>query len=116
MNRLRSFVAVVVLAGASSCGWTVDSAREAGAQKTCDYMVRCSQVGSGKAYATRDECLTAQRTNFQNLWPTSTCASTLNPTNLDTCLKAIDASACGSVLDLLSTLTKCTAGTVCSGP
>ena len=115
MNHAR----LLLLSGLSllltGCGYTVESARETGAQKTCDYFVRCNQVGSGKAYATVQECLTSQRANFQTLWPSASCPS-INAANLDVCLKGIDASACGSVLDIISTLTKCQAALVCQAP
>jgi hypothetical protein len=118
MNRPLLVVLGLVVVGASGCGWTVESAREAGAQKACDYLVRCNYIGAGKNYASRDECLTAQRSSFQTLWPTASCG-TLNAANLDTCLKGIDAASCtglGAILDFASAVSKCTQPLVCQAP
>jgi hypothetical protein len=113
---LRSLGPLVLALATSGCGWTVESARETAAQKTCDYYVRCQQIGTGKAYASRDECVTQNRTSFLSLWPTATCGATLNTANLDLCLKGLDAAACNSGLDILSTLVKCAPANVCAAP
>jgi Family of unknown function (DUF6184) len=115
MNRLvlLSLVLVTVLAG---CGYTVESAREAAAQHTCDYAVRCNQVGTGKTYASRDECLTTQRSAYLTAWPTSTCANSLDSGNIDLCLKAWDATACDNLLALASTLVECSPLAICRAP
>jgi hypothetical protein len=97
----------------SGCGWSVETAREAAAQRTCDYYARCNEIGPGRNYESRDTCLTKQRSNWLDLWSTDACVNRINSANLDMCLRAIDNTQCGNVLDYLATLSKCQRSDVC---
>jgi hypothetical protein len=111
MRQLLWAVGIVCLA--SGCGWSVGSAREAAAQHTCTWYNKCSNIGSGKTYASFDECLTNQRSNWLNTWPSSSCDATINNPATDSCIAAIDNTACDSILDIANTAVKCSAYTVC---
>jgi Family of unknown function (DUF6184) len=99
----------------SGCGITIESARESAAQRSCSWFQSCKDIGPDKSYPSFEECLTKQRSSWLSAWPTASCdAGKLNPANLDVCLKAIDATTCGSFLDSLATLAKCDKSKVCS--
>ncbi len=99
----------------SGCGITIESARESAAQHSCNWYQSCKDLGTDKSYATFDECLTKQRSSWLTAWPTASCGpSQLNPSNLDVCLKAIDATTCGNVIDAIATFAKCDKSKVCS--
>ncbi len=104
---------VCIAAFIASCGWSVESARETLAQKTCDYFARCEHIGPGKTYESRDTCATKQRANWIDLLPTEKCGNHINSTNFDICARSIDNTQCGNTLDVLSTWSKCTASSVC---
>lgn len=107
---LIAMLGVVLLSG---CGWSVGSAREAAAQKSCDFYKRCNDIGQGQTYATMDECMTKQRANWLDTWPTNSCEGKLSGANVDICLNAIEATQCNNVLDLLATASKCARDKVC---
>ncbi|MFT3714329.1 MAG: DUF6184 family natural product biosynthesis lipoprotein [Archangium sp.] len=113
MNRLHS---ALVLAGSlvlSSCVSVVD-AREGGAQRSCRFEDKCGNVGSGKNYASFEECLTDKRSDFLDLWPTDRCDGKINPQALDTCFKAVDNTRCNDFIDAIATINKCGSGSVCT--
>lgn len=103
----------VLASGASGCGWSVSSAREAHAQKWCSYSSRCNDIGSGKLFASTDECLTHQRSIAIGLWPSADCDSKIDAKAVDACFKAIENTQCSNPLDLLATAVKCAKENVC---
>ena len=102
----------VLASGASGCGWSVSSAREAYAQKWCSYYSQCDDVGSGKLFASADECLTRQRSIALDLWPSADCDSKIDAKGVDVCFKAIEITQC-NIIDQAATILKCTKGNVC---
>lgn len=93
---------------------SVESARESAANQVCDFQNRCGEIGAGKSYANRAECMTQERANWMDAWPTSRCEKALDADKLDLCLKAWQSTSCGNLFDTLSTYGKCSAGEVCS--
>lgn len=110
----RSLLAALAALSVSAC-LNINDAREGGARRWCDYENKCGDIGSGQTYASYDDCLTRQRSDFLNYWPTSQCDGKVNGTALDTCYTAIQNTQCNNFIDQLATLSKCTAGDVCSG-
>lgn len=111
MNRL-AFVAVSFFVFTACLN--VESARESAAQHSCKYSEKCGDIGSGKAYATWDECLTKQRASWLDAWPSSSCEGKINAEKYDVCIKAVDNTQCDNFVDVLATATKCTRSEVCS--
>jgi hypothetical protein len=109
------YTSVVSLVLATGCGWTVPSAREAYAQKWCSHYVQCGNIGSGsgKDYATTDDCLTRYRSLALDLWPTADCDSKIDAQGLDMCLKAVENTKCNDLVDWAATNLKCTKADVC---
>jgi len=110
MRRLLG--AVALLSSLAGCGWNVGTAREAAAQHSCSWYNKCSEIGSGKTYASFDECLTQQRSFWLDAWSTANCG-TMNNSATDSCIAAIDNTQCSNALDFLATLSKCTSSSVC---
>jgi hypothetical protein len=109
MNKLLASALVLTLA---SCGATIESAREAIAQRVCALAERCNDFGSGKSYADKNACLIKQRSLQLDVLPSATCDQKLNATNYELCLKQIDAASC-SALELIPIGLKCSAAQVC---
>lgn len=112
MGRLLTVATAAVFF--SACGWSVEGARETASVEACDYFQRCMELGSGKTYASYDECLTKQRSYWLDAWPTAECSGKMNGANVDVCLKAIDNTACNSLIDFLATLDKCAKKNTCA--
>lgn len=115
MSKTYGWIVLALLA--SGCGYSVSGAREAYAQKQCALALKCDDVGSGKRYASTDECLIRHRADALTLWPTNTCEGKINSEALDRCLKTIEISQCADsisgVLDLANIVAKCNSGEVC---
>jgi hypothetical protein len=112
-GRMKKFCLALLAVSSLACGWTPASARSELASKSCDYSNRCGEIGSGKKYADRSECLTKQNAAWLDALPSSTCEGKINAANLDVCLKQIDASGCSNIIDTLSVFSKCNSGAVC---
>lgn len=103
----------VLASGASGCGWSVSSAREAYAQKWCSYHSQCGDIGSGKLFASTDECLIQQRSLSISLWPSADCDSKIDAKGIDVCLKAIEITQCNPVDQAATVVLRCNKGEVC---
>ena len=112
-NMTRTALIALSLTALTGC-LSLDSARESAASHVCDYENRCGNIGAGKSYANRSECMTHERASWMDAWPASQCEKTLDGDKLEVCLKAWEANACGNLFDTLSTYGKCSAGEVCS--
>jgi len=105
-------------AGASSCGGVTDervAARDKATKAACDRYDTCELIGPnmGQAYVTYDSCTTVWRSNFEQMWPASTCRQ-INQQMLNVCLSAIAATNCMG-FDFVGTLLKCQAQDICLG-
>ena len=112
-------VIAMALGLAVSCGsnHSQASARDAVTDASCDFYMRCDQIGSGKTYANRDTCEVQVRASWDTAWPVQTCDGKINSDQLKVCLSAIAATECGNALDVLNTLlNKCPQDKICSGP
>jgi hypothetical protein len=110
IRNLALSTAFFALAGCLS----VVDAREGGAQRTCRFQDRCGNIGSGQHYATFADCLTEQRSDFLNTWPTDRCDGRINGETLNVCYQAIDNTQCNNLVDYFATLSKCQSSDVCT--
>ncbi len=110
IRNLALSVGLLALTGCVS----VQDARENAAQRTCKFEQRCGNVGSGQRYASNDECLTNQRSEFLNRWTTDRCDKRINGETLNLCLQAIENTQCNNFVDALATYSKCEANDVCT--
>ena len=97
----------------TGCVSVVD-AREGGAQRNCRFEDRCGNVGSGKRFASYEECLTSKRAFFQDAWPTDRCDGRINGETLNVCYTAIENTQCNNLVDFIATISKCESGDVCT--
>ena len=110
---------VVALALATGCGsdHSQANARDAVTDASCDWYMRCGEIGPGKTHENRDSCEVQVRANWDTAWPVAACDGKINSEQLDICLDAIALTECGNGLDVLNTLAnKCPQAKICSGP
>ena len=93
------------------------SARDAVTKASCDWLMACGEIGTGKQYTSRDSCDVQVRAQWDQAWPAAMCEGKINNEQLDICLSAIRITECGNGADVLNTLAnKCPTAKVCSGP
>jgi hypothetical protein len=112
-------LAAVTLAVLASCGsdHSQASARDAVTEASCDWYMRCGQIGPGLTHATRDSCEVQVRASWDQAWPVAACDGKINLAQLDICLDSIAVTECGNGLDVLNTLlNRCPQARICSGP
>ena len=110
---------IVVWGLAMGCGsdHSQASARDAVTDASCDWYMRCGEIGPGKTHANRDSCEVQARASWDTAWPVEACDGKINNEQLDICLDAIALTECGNGLDVLNTLAnKCPQAKICSGP
>ena len=93
---------------------SVEGAREGAAQRHCKFEERCGNIGSGKTYASVQECLTSKRADWQNIWPTDRCEGRINGETLNVCYTAIENTQCNNIVDFFATASKCESSDVCT--
>ncbi|MBS1151971.1 MAG: hypothetical protein H6Q89_3669 [Myxococcaceae bacterium] len=107
-----------VLLALAGCGGPLSqpAARDLATARSCDWVAKCGEIGSGKSYASRDACEVGQRNDWNNRWSVGKCDGKVIPSDLDLGLKAIDSTSCGNALDILNTVyNKCSEANVCKG-
>jgi hypothetical protein len=93
---------------------SVEGAREGAAQRHCKFEERCGNIGSGKNYASVQECLTDKRAFWQDMWPTDKCNGRINGDTLNVCYTAVENTQCNNFVDTLATYSKCESSDVCT--
>jgi len=117
MSAVSVLVAALGLAAGCCSDHSQASARDAVTDASCDWYMRCGEIGSGKTYATRDSCEVQVRANWDTAWPVEECDGKIDGEQLNICLDAIGLTECGNGLDVANTLVnKCPRAKICSGP
>lgn len=109
----RSLLISLAFAALTGCV-SVEGAREGAAQRHCKFEERCGNVGSGKSYATLDECMIDKRGDWLDIWPTDRCNGRINGDTLNVCYQAIENTQCNNLVDFLATASKCESSDVCT--
>lgn len=82
----------------------------------CDTATRCEQIGPDKAYASDQDCLTSRSSFWSDHWAVADCEGKIAPAKVQTCLDALEAINCDSLIDQLKVInTQCATTEVCSG-
>ena len=110
--RKTTTVALLSLAVAG-CGMSVESAREDLTIKGCNFYQQCMQIGSGKTYATYDDCKTQLRAYWLSALPSADCSKGIDGSKYQVCTSGIAGAQCGNALDFLSVLQKCSKQQLC---
>jgi hypothetical protein len=121
--KMNAWIMVVGVSGLFGCGSTIaditnkqSDAVNAVADSTCDRYDACGEIASGKKYTTREECIAAEKGNWNGRWPVAECDNRINGDKLRFCLDAIEATSCTNVFDQINTAyAKCPQSDVCSG-
>ena len=79
----------------------------------CEREERCSNVGQGKKYASKDSCLTENRSSNRSELRSNECPGGIDQRQLDKCLAEIKAEHCGNALDKIGRLTACRDAALC---
>lgn len=79
----------------------------------CDREERCRNLGPEQKYGSRDACESKLQGTTASEINTNDCALGVDGRKLETCLAAIRAEDCGSVVDKLGTWNACRNGQVC---
>jgi hypothetical protein len=117
LSSMALGLAAMTLAAGCDSSNSQASARDAVTEASCDYYMRCGEIGPGLTHPNRDSCEVQVRANWDNAWPAETCDGKINHAQLDVCLDAIAITECGNGLDVLNTLlNKCPQDRICSGP
>lgn len=119
-SKLTSLMFITLLGGSPlivNCdegGDSRQSARQQATTASCDSYARCEAIGSGKKYATLDDCQVKNEAYWNDAWPVAECDNKINSANLEICLGAIRSVECGNGLDLLNVIVnKCPKEKVC---
>lgn len=108
------FLPAALLVLVACGGDSRQSARDTATEKTCDYYARCNEIGTGKTYTSRDNCIVKVQATFETAWPPDVCDGHVDQSALDLCYNAIDTAQCGSGGDVLHVLDKCQRANVCT--
>ena len=82
-------------------------------KERCEREERCTNVGVGRRYATREVCDEQIRSDNMNNLTNAACPYGINAANLQTCLADIRAEACGNPFDSLNRYIHCTVNALC---
>jgi len=121
MSMTSRLIALLALAaGVAGCGKVTDErivARDRATTASCDYFMRCNQIGSaaGAAFPDRDSCDVQVRSFWESSWPSADCQGKIRQDQLDVCISAINGTQCGNGINFLTTLGTCGKANVCTG-
>lgn len=93
----------------------VASARDSIVAARCDREERCSNVGAGKDYESRNACSSKLEGKTGSDLNAEDCAHGVDRPKLSDCLSKIRTEDCGNPIDSLSRFAACRTGEICIG-
>ncbi|ATB29946.1 DUF6184 family natural product biosynthesis lipoprotein [Melittangium boletus] len=127
MSKINAWVWVGVVGLVGCGGSSVDGggtdtsggqshAVERAAEANCDNYEACGDIGAGKGYSTREECVTQRSAYWSDRWPATSCDKRINANQLSVCLGALQTISCNSLTDELKVNNeKCPQASICAG-
>lgn len=109
----RTLALCMAFCALTGCVSVVD-AREGGATRYCRFEERCGNIGSGKNFASFEECMISRRAFFLDAWPTDRCDKRINGETLNVCYQAMENTQCDNITDFFATVSKCESSDVCT--
>ena len=97
----------------STRGTAVEQAVASIAKARCARESRCSNVGSGKKYATESECLTKLESEKYDDLNGEECLGGIDQKELAECLEEIDDQDCNNPLDAVGQVAACRSSDLC---
>jgi hypothetical protein len=79
----------------------------------CDRETRCNNVGDGKKFDSRSDCVTRTRSDWRDDLNGIECPNGVVETQLTSCLNQIRSESCGNPLDTLERALACRAVDLC---
>ncbi|MGZ3474324.1 MAG: DUF6184 family natural product biosynthesis lipoprotein [Polyangiales bacterium] len=92
---------------------SIDSAVERVSQEQCARSQRCDNIGTGREYASRENCLTVERGKFAEAFSLQSCPGGIDEHNLQSCLSEIRDQGCGASWSSVSRRETCRNRNVC---
>ena len=82
----------------------------------CDREAECSNVGTGKEYGDRDECVNSVGHNVVATLASDACPGGVDADALATCPRDVQAEPCGDGAGAVDRLTSCSRDRLCASP
>ena len=82
----------------------------------CDREAECSNVGTGKEYGDRDECVNSVGHTVVATIPADACPGGIDADALSTCTRDVQAEPCGDGAGAVDRLTSCSRERLCASP
>lgn len=82
----------------------------------CDREAECSNVGTGKEYGDRDECVNSVGHNVVATLASEACPGGVDADALSTCTRDVQAEPCGDAAGAVDRLTSCSRERLCASP
>jgi hypothetical protein len=90
-----------------------ESAVSALARARCDREERCDNVGNGKKYASRGECLSETRSDWRDDLNARECPEGVSSSQLAHCVDEIKRESCGNPVEKLESVLACRTADLC---
>jgi hypothetical protein len=99
--------------GAAHAKPTATSAVSSMVAARCDREVRCNNVGQGKTYKTRDECVSkVQKDEAKNI-NDKVCTGGIDEGNLNRCIQSLQVEECGNPMSMFQRAEACKDDGIC---
>jgi len=82
-------------------------------QARCDREARCNNIGNGKKYESRDECVMKTRTDWRDDLNARECPNGVVSSQLASCVSQIKDENCTNVVEKLETMMACRTADLC---
>lgn len=89
------------------------NAIDAIADARCDREAECENVGAGRRYASRGECVSAVRADWADELTPYECPGGVDHAELDECVAQIRDEECMNPFDTLARMVECRSGDIC---
>lgn len=82
----------------------------------CDREAECSNVGTGKEYGDRDECVNSVGHAYVGTLTSDACPGGVDADALAACTRDVQAEPCGDAAGAIDRLTSCSRDRLCASP
>ena len=84
------------------------------ATSRCDREAACSNIGTGREFGDRDECVNEIGHHVVSVLPSDYCEGGVDKDALDTCVRDLEAEPCGNGAAAVDRLTSCARARLCT--
>lgn len=83
------------------------------ADARCAREQRCGDIGEGKSYTSKDDCLARVRADWKGDLNANECPAGVNEVRLNECLTSVKQEECGHPFETLDRVATCRSGAMC---